>query len=116
MHDDRLGISWKMAVVEELVIGGDGFVCAANIQTCNGKTNRPIIRLYPLEVRSPHEAASSETLKIDNTTNPKMSGTNTQHISDRVPTHPVGDSARKERNKLARWADNFLAPPEDVGN
>ena len=56
---------------------------------------------------SPHEAASSEILQIDNTTNPKMSGTDTKHISDSVPARPVCDSAR---NKLARWADDLLVP------
>ena len=83
--------------MEEFIIGGDGFVRVANIRTCNGNTNRPIIRLYRLEVTSPHKAASSETLEIDNTSNLKMSGTDTQHISDSVPTHPVHDSARKAR-------------------
>ena len=114
VHDDSPRISWKMAVVEELIIGGNGFIRAANIRTCNGKTNRPIVRLYPLEVTSPHEAASSGTLEIDNATNPKMSGTDTQHISDSAPARPVRDSARKARKKLASWAGDLLAPPEDV--
>ena len=31
VHYDSPRISWKMAVVEELIIGGDGFIRAANI-------------------------------------------------------------------------------------
>ena len=66
-----------MAVMEELIIGGDGLVHAANIRTCNGKTNRLIVKLYPLEVTSPDEAAPSELLQAENTANPKTLGTNT---------------------------------------
>ena len=39
-----------MAVVKELQRGNDKFVQLATIQTANGITNRPITKLYPLEV------------------------------------------------------------------
>ena len=48
------------------VVGGDSSIRAANIQTCNGKTNRLIVRLYPLEVTSPDEVTASEPLKTKN--------------------------------------------------
>ena len=116
VHDDSPRISWKMAVVEELITDGDGLVRAANIRTCNGKTNRPIARLYPLEVTSHDEVTPSEPLQTVDTVELKRSGTNIQHVNDSVHARPVRDSARKAKNKFARWANELLAPPEDVGN
>ena len=52
VHDDSPRISWKLAVVEELLKGKDGLVQAANIRIAYGKTNHPITRLIPLEVVS----------------------------------------------------------------
>ena len=48
---------WPLAVVTKLNMGHDGFVRSAEIKTKNGTTNRPIAKLYPLEVSS-----CSETL------------------------------------------------------
>ena len=50
VHDDSPRISWKLAVVEELLQENDGLVQATNIRTAQGKTNHPITRLIPLEV------------------------------------------------------------------
>ena len=50
MHDDTPRITWKLAVIEELMKGKDGLVRAAKIRTSQGRTNRPIARLIPLEV------------------------------------------------------------------
>ena len=116
IHDDSPRINWKMAVVEELIIGGDGLVRAANIRTCNGKTNRPIVKLYPLEVTSPVEAAPSELLQTENTVNPKTLGTNAQHVDDSAHTRPVRDSARKAGISLQGGQVIYWPPPEDVGN
>ena len=38
-----------VSVVLELMTGNDGSVRAAKIQTKHGITNRPIVKLYPLE-------------------------------------------------------------------
>ena len=52
VHDDTPLINWKLAVVEELIVGNDGLVRAAHIRTAQGRTNRPISKLCPLEVSS----------------------------------------------------------------
>ena len=52
IHDDGPRIGWKLAVVEDVVRGNDGLVRAAKLRTSTGVTNRPIVRLYPLEVTS----------------------------------------------------------------
>ena len=45
-------MAWKLAVIEDLIIGKDGLTQAAMIRTANGTTSRPISKLYPLEVTS----------------------------------------------------------------
>ena len=50
VHDEGSRINWKIAVIEELLPGRDGHVRAVNIRTQGGKTNRPISKLYPLEI------------------------------------------------------------------
>ena len=41
---------WKLAVSEDLKRVYDGYVKSVTVCTDNGRTNRPIVRLYPLEV------------------------------------------------------------------
>jgi transposase InsO family protein len=52
IHDDSPRIKWKLAVIEDLITGNDGLIRAANLRTSTGQTNRPIAKLYPLEVRA----------------------------------------------------------------
>ena len=55
VHDDTPRTSLKMAVIEELIRGNNRLVRAANIQTPTSKTNRPVMKLAPLEIsRSEH--------------------------------------------------------------
>ena len=37
VHDDTPRITWKLAVIEELMKGKDGLVCAAKIRTAQGE-------------------------------------------------------------------------------
>ena len=50
VHDETPRSKWKLAIIEELIPGNDGFTRAAKIRTTSGLTNRPITKLYPLEV------------------------------------------------------------------
>ena len=65
VHDDKLGLQWKLAVVEDLIKGNDDlispflmtcllglFVLPTLYRTDNIKITRLIIKLYPLEVSS----------------------------------------------------------------
>ena len=52
IHDDTPRINWQLAVIEDVIKGSDGLIRAVNIRTKSGRINRPIARLYPLEVRS----------------------------------------------------------------
>ena len=119
VHDESPRIRWKMAVVEELTIGRDGLVRAASIRTSNGKTNRPIVKLYPLEVNSLSEVTPDKPLQTKNTL--ERLTVNTESVSgdlirENSSTRPVRTSAKKAKKKFARWADDLLGPLQDVGN
>ena len=57
IQDDTPHIGWRLAVIEELIEGKDGLVRAAHIRTAQGRTNRPISKLCPLEVSSDESQA-----------------------------------------------------------
>ena len=42
IHDDAPRITWKLAVIEELLNGKDGLVRAANVRTTQGRTDKLI--------------------------------------------------------------------------
>ena len=63
VHDDKPRNTWKLAIIEELIRGNDGLVRAANIRTKNGRTSRPITKLYPLEVFAENKG---ERKQLDN--------------------------------------------------
>ena len=82
-------MNWRMAVVE-LSVGGDGLVHAANIRTSSRKTNRPITKLYPLEINSPSEATYDESFQIKTVSDrPEISA-----VNDTSPTD--GNSSQEE--------------------
>ena len=53
MYDEGPRSIWKLAIVEELITGKDGLTHAVKIKTTQGRTNRPIAKLIPLEVSTP---------------------------------------------------------------
>ncbi|XP_071132833.1 uncharacterized protein [Mytilus edulis] len=60
IHDEKPRIGWKTAIVEDLVKGNDGHVRSAVVRTKNGITNRPIVKLYPLEIHIESENKDTE--------------------------------------------------------
>ena len=104
VHDDSPRLTWKSAVVESLIEGGDGLIRVANIRTSTGHTNRPIAKLYPLEVRA-NEA-----------TPPIEDDTSEQAIMVPAPSQnrPRRAKALEAMQRIADWARDIRAPPEDV--
>ncbi|XP_045198526.2 uncharacterized protein LOC123552845 [Mercenaria mercenaria] len=52
IYDDSLRTHWKLGTIEQLITGNDGLTRAATLRLSNGLiTSRPIVKLYPLEVR-----------------------------------------------------------------
>lgn len=102
VHDDTKRVNWRLAFVEHLIEGKDGLVRAAEIKTSTGFTNRPITKLYPLEVTSTHTATKP----------PKILTPTTPIESTRIPRK----TARIAREKIKTWASDLLCPPENVEN
>ena len=103
IHDDSPRVNWRMAVIESLNKGRDGVVRSANIRTTTGRTNRPITRLYPLEVTA--EETSSD---VQGDTQPEQPQTD-------VSAHrPVREAARRGQQLMKQWTASLRAPPEDV--
>jgi len=116
VHNEGPRLDWRLAVVEKLIVGGDGLIRAANIRTSTGRTNRPIVKLYPLEVNSCSEVMSlqSSHLLDDCPTQSSQPDSNSPDVV--ANCRPTRASARQANARFAEWADTLLAPPEDVGN
>ena len=69
IHDDIVPrMKWKLGLIVELYKGYDGIVRSAKLKTSSGFTNRPISKLYPLEIRScdlEYETPNAEVGKIE---------------------------------------------------
>jgi len=115
VHDECPRINWKLAVVEDLSTGNDGMVRSANIRTKNGVTNRPITRLYPLEVT----ASDSGTIRDQVQGVPEKQDVSDKTVSESdtpADIRPRRKAADRARQQIAQWTECLLAPPEDVGD
>ena len=65
VHDDKPRRNrWKIAIVEEL--GNDCLIWSATIRTNSGRTTRPIVKLYPLEINEEVQPIrADETKEVD---------------------------------------------------
>ena len=65
VHDDVPRLQWRLAVVEGLIKGLDGIARAAKICTSTGRTNRPIVKVFPLELScETTDSPGSQEIKI----------------------------------------------------
>ncbi|CAB4028574.1 PREDICTED: uncharacterized protein LOC102803486 [Paramuricea clavata] len=103
IHDDGPRANWRLAVIQNLVSGNDGLIRSADIRTSTGRTNRPIARLYPLEVSTKQEAK------------PILSSEKPPPASE-PPHRPRREAAVRGRERIARWTQKLSLPPEDVEN
>jgi hypothetical protein len=91
---------------------------SANIKTSPGHTNRPVTKLYPLEVKSNSTTTEKPKITIDGTLDAKNPSTN-PHPADvivRKSSRPVRAKARLAKEKLKQWTSILSRPPEDVEN
>ena len=94
--DTNKRVKWDLAVVESLIQGNDGIARAANIRTKNGRTNRPISKLYPLEVNENSEQPEDSS---ENATQSVQTDENVVKTSDR----PKRTAAKKAELKIKNW-------------
>ena len=93
-------------MIEAVHKGADGLIRSADIRTATGKTNRPIARLYPLEVASSEKPVNS----------PQHNGQSEYHTVDVSSSRPVRQAAQRGRQKVKEWISSLCRPPEDVMN
>ena len=117
IHDDVPRNQWKLAVIEGVNRGDDGYIRSVTVRTANGRTNRPIARLYPLEVSADeHSTVSTD----DRAEGPSQEETeqrddhDDEDDSDTRGQRPVRMAMVKARDQVAEWSRILRRPPEDV--
>ena len=114
IHDDTPRATWKMGVVEELITGGDGIVRAVTLRTATGLTNRPVTRLYPLELNVTRQLEIEETRNHQGeefSTATTESSTSTIPMGSLTSARPQRSSAHRATVKMKEWARVLAAPP-----
>ena len=103
VHNEGPRSTWKLAVIENLIRGSDGLVRAAHIRTSTGYTNRPVTKLYPLEITT-------------TTTVPSVASHDRpeQQPAAVPPTRPRRAATTEAMRRISNWARCIRAPPEDV--
>ena len=95
VHDDTPCVTWKLAVIEDLIVGRDGLTPrAAMIRTANGTTSRPISRLYPLELTSEQDNYTVEGVSGTPDSDPISEGRRLSQTPARGATDKVKEWAR----------------------
>ena len=113
IHDDTPRSQWKLGVIEELTRGNDGYIRSVTVRTAGGRTNRPIVRLYPLEV------SASESLASKESEGPSQQVTEHQqdiHDSQNTMTQqqPVRRAIIRARDQMTERTNMLRWPPEDM--
>jgi hypothetical protein len=103
VHDEKPRNVWKLTVIEELIRGNDGLVRAASIRTKNGQTNRPITKLYPLEIC----AENNEKRQAD-----YIEETDTPTTNEQPAPRPQRLAALRARDRFSKWAEELRSGPE----
>ena len=93
----------------KLLIGGDSLTRAAEIGISTGTTNRPITKLYPLEVNS-----STESSKSTHDPPERIKKSSMEEETLPVKERPTRQSARRAAERISEWTQTLCAPPEDV--
>jgi hypothetical protein len=110
VHDDSPRSTWKLAVVEDLIRGGDNLVRAANIRTSIGYTHRPICKLYSLELST----NEGEQRYISNGDQENLVVNNSTEQERTVRNRPIRTSAARSANRISEWTKILRRPPDDV--
>ena len=113
IHDDVPRIQWKLRVIEGLNRGNDGYIRSVTVCTANGRTNRPIAHLYPLEV-STDQCPMNETSKDfgQQATEQQQDTCTNQDVT--ASQRPIQRAMMRARDQVTEWTRMLRCPPEDV--
>ena len=98
IHDDSPRIRWRLGVIELLNKGADGLVHSVQLRTSTGMTNRPIAKLYPLEIT----AANRPSISNSDDTGQQPTSSNT--------VRPIRQAAVRACEKTKDWINTLCAP------
>ena len=103
VHNEGPRVYRRLALDEKLIKGNDGLVRAAHIRTSSGKTNRPIPKLYPLEITTQeHPTEPSQEILLQNLRQQPRILTLSFDLQER--------QHRKHAKELLSGLINFVAP------
>ena len=89
IHDEnKKRLEWPLAKVIEVYPSSDGIVRSVRVQTANGPLNRPIQRLYKLEINSD----SDENFAPSEIPEPVIEQINNEQINNDTPASPEHDT------------------------
>ena len=91
IQQDQPRNKWKLGVIEDLVTGNDEHVRSAIVRTRSGRTSRPIVKLYPIELTEIDNAKSFDR-KCDD---PQES------MNIRKPSQR--EAANRARDNIHKW-------------
>ena len=106
VHDEGPKINWRLAVIKDLIVGGDNLVRTAIIRTSTGEMNRPITKLYPLEVRADRLSNDPIEDHKESSENKLQTPTTVSASDHRVQRK----SAKKATNRMAQWIQTLRTP------
>ena len=82
IHDEGPRAKWKLGRIIRLYLGGDGVVRVVQLKTRIGLINRPVVKLYPLEL------------------GPTIKQEGSQHVPNERPTRRTAIAAAQARRRL----------------
>ena len=106
VHDDTPRLHWKLAVIKEVVKGKDELIRSAVIRTTNGVTNRPITKLYPMEITETVAPESTPQVVQDS----PMVNSDEQDEATGRSTISTRKAATRARHQLSEWSQILGSP------
>ena len=98
-----------MAVIENLIKGKDEYVQTAEVRTSSRRINRPINRLYPLEISCERDdVVDAGTIK--NEDDDQQCADDIDECSTLMGERPIRSSAAKARLNISHWSKEILCP------
>jgi hypothetical protein len=109
--DERKRVNWPLGRIVELLPGKDKQVRVAKVKTKHGIIERPIAKLYPLEVQQ-NVAETHECAPLQSTNEVDQLVIADNADNRELGRRPIRNAAKKAKMRISEQAD--LACGEDV--